>query len=77
MNAVLIILHSFVKQLFKASVTISSYRPSIVLLIALMCGRILLKIMNIISFVYFILLIFIDKLIIFNKLDIKIMYKIL
>ena len=59
-NAVLKLLRNFAEQLFKASVTISSYWSSAVLFIALMCGWIPLKVMKINCLTYFILLNFIN-----------------
>ena len=60
MNAVSKLLRNFAEQLFKASVTISSYWSSAVLFIPLMCGRIPLKIMIISHLTYFILLNFVN-----------------
>lgn len=60
MNVVLKLLRNFAEQLFKASVTISSYWSGAVLSIALMCGRIPLKIMKISYLTYFVLLNFVN-----------------
>ncbi len=60
MNAVLKLLRNFAVQLFKASVTISSYWSSAVLFIALMCGGLPLKILKISHLTYFILLNYIN-----------------
>jgi len=60
MNAVLKLLRNFAEQLFKASVTISSYWSSAVLFIALMCGGRPLKVIKISYLAYFILLNFIN-----------------
>ena len=60
MNAVLKLLRNFTEQLFKASVTISSYWSSAVLFITLMCSGLLLKILKISHLAYFILLNFIN-----------------
>ena len=60
MNAVLKLLRNFAEQLFKASVTISSYWSIAVFLIALMCGSVPLKILKISHLAYFILLSFIN-----------------
>ena len=56
MNAVLKLLRNFAEQLFKASVTISSYWSSTVLFITLMCGGLPLKMLKISYLIYFILL---------------------
>ena len=60
MNAVLKLLRNFAEQLFKASVTSSSYWSSAVLFIALMCGKTPLKVMKISYLTYSILLNFIN-----------------
>ena len=60
MNADLKLLRSFAEQLFKASVTSSSYWSSAILFIALICGWIPLKVMKISYLTYFILLNFIN-----------------
>ena len=56
MNAVLKLLRNFAEQLFKASVTISSYWSSAVLFITLMSGGLPLKMLKISYLTYFILL---------------------
>lgn len=60
MNDVLKLLRNFAEQLFKASITISSYWSSAVLFIPLMCGRVLLKMLKISYLTCFILLNFIN-----------------
>ena len=56
MNAVLKLLRNFAEQLFKVSVTISSYWSNAVLFITLMCGGLPLKMLKISYLTYFILL---------------------
>ena len=60
MNAVLKLLHNFTEQLFKASVTISSYWSRAFLFVALMCGGIPLKMLKISYLIYFVLLNFVN-----------------
>ena len=71
MNAVLKLLRNFAEQLFKASVTISSYWSSAVLFITLMCGSLPLKILKISHLTYFVLLNFINWLVCFQRISYK------
>lgn len=60
MNTVLKLLRNFAEQLFKASVTISSYWSSAVLFITLMCCGKSLNVLKISHLTYFILLNYIN-----------------
>ena len=73
MNAVLKLLRNFAEQLFKASVTISSYWSSAILFITLTCrgGGDIIKKLRISHLIYFILLNFINQLVYFQRISCK------
>ena len=71
MNAVLKLLRNFAEQLFKASVTISSYWSSAVLFITLTCRGGIIKKLRISHLIYFILLNFINQLVYFQRTSCK------